>query len=131
VALLKGKKSIIEKSWNSKRDEAEKILPSIVTMLKKVKKRWEDVKEIMVITGPGPFTGLRVGVTIANTIAWTENLPLKTFTVFEYLHARVPTKLQEKTAILVKGGGEYSPKSFHSFWMSLKNFAEERGEEEE
>ena len=38
--------------------------------LKKKKAKLEDIKEIKVQTGPGSFTGLRVGVTVANTLAW-------------------------------------------------------------
>jgi len=42
--------------------------------LKEIDKTVEDVSEIEVNTGPGSFTGLRVGLTVANTIGWDRNI---------------------------------------------------------
>ncbi len=37
----------------------------------------KDIKEIIVVNGPGSFTGIRIGVTIAKTLAYTLNIPIK------------------------------------------------------
>lgn len=107
VALTGDGKLMVEKSWMSNRDEAEKILPGIASLLKKAGKTWKDVEEVFVVTGPGPFTGLRVGVTIANTLAMSVKCRIKTANIFQYLLTRVPKKLRSKSAILVKGGGDH------------------------
>ena len=76
VALLSMGKSpqlLGEKSWQSARNESAKILPALEALLQKNKKSWSDLQAIFVVIGPGPFTGLRVGVTIANVIAWSTN----------------------------------------------------------
>jgi tRNA threonylcarbamoyladenosine biosynthesis protein TsaB len=36
----------------------------------------DQIKEIEVNLGPGSFTGLRVGVSVANALAWTLKVPV-------------------------------------------------------
>ena len=38
----------------------------------------KDINEMIVVTGPGSFTGVRIAVTIAKTIAYSLNIPIKT-----------------------------------------------------
>lgn len=106
VALVGDGKLLGEKTWKSNRDEAEKILPGIVSLLRKTGKQWKDVGELLVVTGPGPFTGLRVGVTVANALAMSAGCGIKTLDVFHYLRARIPKKMRAKSAIVVKAGGD-------------------------
>lgn len=47
------------------------ILPTINKILKKYSLKPEDLSEIQVNAGPGSFTGLRVGLAIANTLSFT------------------------------------------------------------
>ena len=42
-------------------------------------------KSIVVCNGPGSFTGVRLGVTIAKTLAHTLNIPIRTITSLECL----------------------------------------------
>ncbi len=56
--------------------KAQILLPFIDETLKKQGKEITDVKEIEVNTGPGSFTGIRVGVAVAQTIAWSLNIPI-------------------------------------------------------
>ncbi len=37
----------------------------------------EDLEEIIVVNGPGSFTGIRIGLTAAKTMAYTLNIPVK------------------------------------------------------
>ena len=40
------------------------------------KKTLEDLTEIEVETGPGSFTGLRVGISVANALGWALKIPV-------------------------------------------------------
>ncbi len=106
VALVAAGKVLAEKTWTSKKDEAGKILPAIEMLLKKSGKQWQEIGELFVVNGPGPFTGLRIGITTANVLAWTLHAALKSADVFRFLTAQLPPKFQKGTAIVIKGGGD-------------------------
>lgn len=36
----------------------------------------DDLKKIICVNGPGSFTGIRIGLTIAKVLAWTKNIPI-------------------------------------------------------
>ena len=52
------------------------LLPIIIKILKKNKKSLSDIDEIEVETGPGSFTGTSVGVSVANALGFTLNIPV-------------------------------------------------------
>ena len=54
----------------SRQNKSQMLLPFIVEKLAEKGKTLHDVTEITVNRGPGSFTGLRVGVAVANTIGW-------------------------------------------------------------
>lgn len=58
-------------------DLAEKLLAFINEKLKENHKTWQDLTEITFMSGPGSFTGLRIGASIVNTLAHELNIPLK------------------------------------------------------
>lgn len=59
-------------------DLAEKLLKFIKDKLAENDSIWEDITEITFLSGPGSFTGLRIGATVVNTLAHELNIPLKT-----------------------------------------------------
>lgn len=74
---------VIEKYKNPRE---QKLLEVIEKALKKSKAKLQDIDKIEVNTGPGSFTGLRVGCAVANTLGWLLNLKVngKDRTVPEY-----------------------------------------------
>ena len=52
------------------------VLPLIDTLLKKHNKSLQDILEIQVNCGPGSFTGIRVGLAIANTLGSVLQVPI-------------------------------------------------------
>jgi tRNA threonylcarbamoyladenosine biosynthesis protein TsaB len=61
---------------DARQEKAQKLLPFISEILKKEGKKIKEIKEIEVNTGPGSFTGLRVGVSVANTLGWALRVPV-------------------------------------------------------
>lgn len=55
---------------------AEKLLGFIQDKLKENGKTWTDLTELTFMSGPGSFTGLRIGAAIINTLAHELHIPL-------------------------------------------------------
>lgn len=109
IALLKeqdGKLKLLdESSWQSKNDEAENLMPGIAKLLKKNKKTFDDIKNLIVIKGPGSFTGLRIGVATANLIAYLNKAHLYCLTAFDYYWKMLGEKPKDMALLLYAGSG--------------------------
>jgi len=57
-------------------DKSQQVLSLINQILKKNKKTLKDITEIKIETGPGSFTGLRVGLAVANALGWALKIPV-------------------------------------------------------
>ncbi|MBR3052207.1 hypothetical protein IKG60_01115 [Candidatus Saccharibacteria bacterium] len=57
-------------------DLAEKLLEFIKDKLAVNGKTWHDITEIEYMSGPGSFTGLRIGAAVVNTLAHELKVPL-------------------------------------------------------
>ena len=58
-------------------------LPDIVGMFESTNTEPKSIERIIVVNGPGSFTGIRIGITIAKTYAWSLNIPITTITSLE------------------------------------------------
>lgn len=76
VALHDGSTVIAELTVSEGRRHAETIVPAIEFLCARVQRRTGDVTAVAVDLGPGLFTGLRVGVATAKTIAMALGVPL-------------------------------------------------------
>lgn len=62
---------------------SEVALPEIVSMFQDNKIEPNEIDKIIVVNGPGSFTGIRIGITIAKVYAWSLNIPITTITSLE------------------------------------------------
>lgn len=58
------------------REMAKNILVEIKEFLAENGANWQNLRGICVFAGPGSFTGLRIGVTVANTLADSLKIPI-------------------------------------------------------
>jgi tRNA A37 threonylcarbamoyladenosine modification protein TsaB len=59
------------------RDErAQSVAALIPELLAKAGLKLDEIKTIAVCNKPGSLTGTRIGVTVANTLGWLNNLPI-------------------------------------------------------
>lgn len=65
-----------EDQWQADRQLAKDLLKYLQEQLQKNKSTFADITGIGVFSGPGSFTGLRIGLTVVNTIADSEKIPI-------------------------------------------------------
>lgn len=87
IALIDGNQVIGEYITNLKKNHSVRVMPAIETLLKDCDTLPKELDKIVVAKGPGSYTGVRIGVTIAKTLAWTLNIPLASVSSLEALAA--------------------------------------------
>ena len=96
MSLVKDGEVLFNFHEEIKSDMSSKILSIIDFGLKKSNISIKSINKIFVVTGPGSFTGVRIGVTIAKTIAWSLNIPVVPISSLEYI---ATTKTNKKYLI--------------------------------
>ena len=71
VSIVEDNEVLYNFQDNIMSDMSSKIMLILDETLKKSNIKLNDIDKIMVVNGPGSFTGIRVGVTVAKTIAWS------------------------------------------------------------
>ena len=74
--------------FSESRDGAMSHGPALPELVQAAIKNRE-IDEVLVGMGPGPYTGLRVGVTFAQTFAWARNIPVRGFCSLDAIAAQV------------------------------------------
>ncbi|WP_436861236.1 tRNA (adenosine(37)-N6)-threonylcarbamoyltransferase complex dimerization subunit type 1 TsaB [Staphylococcus caeli] len=70
VALMKDNTVVAEINSNEKTNHSVQLMPAISKVLNESDIAKEDIDAIVVAQGPGSYTGLRIGVTVAKTLAY-------------------------------------------------------------
>lgn len=100
IKLFKKNRIIREERVNGQKNNSQFIMPTIKKVL------LDDMPDaILVVIGPGSFTGVRLGVTIAKTFAYVKNIPIRTVTTLEELS--VSTRGQEKIVSIKENNGYF------------------------
>lgn len=69
-------KLVSEVKKNYEKDLSKEALPKVIELFDKANITPKDLDKIIVVNGPGSFTGIRIGITIAKTIAWALNIKI-------------------------------------------------------
>lgn len=105
IGLLKDGKEIADIKEKSIKGHSLILVPSIDKILKDNNLEPNDLNEIIVISGPGSFTGVRLGITVAKTLAYTLNIKIKTITSIEAIAAGI--KEENKIITINDPKGKY------------------------
>lgn len=74
--LLSGSKTIDTYKWLAHRELADTLLSKIRDFISKNNVALEDLKGLIVFSGEGSFTGLRIGTSTANALAYGLSIPI-------------------------------------------------------
>lgn len=81
IILFENNTIIREKHVIGEKHNSRFLLPTITEVIGS-----DTYDEIIVVNGPGSFTGVRLGVTVAKTLAYTLNIPIKTITSLDLMN---------------------------------------------
>ena len=76
VAVVQDRKVLGELFFNTGTKHSTKIVPSISNLLSTVELDKADLEGIAVTSGPGSYTSLRIGISIAKGLAYSLDIPL-------------------------------------------------------
>lgn len=71
------------------RNQSEYLVPNIKKILDNHQITTHDLNEIIVVNGPGSFTGVRIGVTVCKGIAYLNQIKIKTISSLQVLASNV------------------------------------------
>ena len=85
VAICEDKHVIIANDFGAGMQPGKELIPAIRTTLHEIGWKPSDIDLIAVDVGPGSYTGLRVGVTCAKTMAYALNKPVIDVPIFDII----------------------------------------------
>jgi len=83
TGIVKDQKLLIEKKENLGKRLSIDAISIVADMFNEINLKPSDIDKIIVVNGPGSFTGIRIGVTIAKIMAWAKNIAITTITSLE------------------------------------------------
>lgn len=87
VAIVEEDKVIGEYITNLKKNHSVRAMPAVERLLNDCDISPKQLDKIVVATGPGSYTGVRIGVSIAKTMAWALQIPIVGVSSLEILAA--------------------------------------------
>lgn len=106
TVALKTKDNLYIKTKESEYSHSIYTMPMIASLFDDNNLDIKDLEKIIVVNGPGSFTGIRIGLSIAKTISYALNIPIKTISSLKaYL---ISSNLNEnKMAVIEDNKGYY------------------------
>jgi len=95
VALAHGDKLLAESHFSGQMRHSAEIFPAITDLLCKFNKKPDQIEQVYISLGPGSFTGLRIAVTIAKTIALANQAKIVAVDTLDCIAANVLSKSDE------------------------------------
>lgn len=102
IGLYDDAKQLAYETWEAHRQLSETIHSKLRDLLIGHDKDWQDIQGIVCFKGPGSFTGLRIGLTVGNSLATNLRVPIVSTQNDDWLQSGVDKLLgsgNEKVAL--------------------------------
>ncbi len=105
AALVRGDEAIASRMERIGRGHAERLLPMISELMAEAGIGYEALSRLAVCTGPGTFTGLRIGLSVARGLALAKGLPCVGLMSLPVLAAQAEADAETTVHAIVMGRG--------------------------
>jgi tRNA threonylcarbamoyladenosine biosynthesis protein TsaB len=105
LALFNGAQLLSESTWTSSDYHTVELAPAIVESIRQANLTSEDIGALGVATGPGSFTGLRIGLALAKGMSLVHHLPLVGVGTLDILAYAQPILDVQLVTVLKAGRG--------------------------
>lgn len=89
IGLYESNEKLAYEKWVAHRQLAETIHTKILDLLKTQDKQWSDIQAVVCYKGPGSFTGLRIGISVANALASSLDVPIESSTGDDWIEISI------------------------------------------
>lgn len=86
IGLFDNEQRLAYEAWPAHRQLAETIHTKIKQLLDSQNRDWSDIGAVGCFEGPGSFTGLRIGLSVANALASSLNVPIASATGIDWIN---------------------------------------------
>ncbi|MGH7240877.1 MAG: tRNA (adenosine(37)-N6)-threonylcarbamoyltransferase complex dimerization subunit type 1 TsaB [Candidatus Saccharimonadales bacterium] len=97
IGLYDGQSQVAYVTWQAHRELAETLHVKIDELLTGQQKTLRDLEGIVVFKGPGSFTGLRIGISVANALAYGLGIPVVAHEDLEWLRHGISRLMNGET----------------------------------
>ena len=106
IAVMRGMEVIAVNDTIVERNHSVRLIPEVQELLKQAGFGMRDIRAIAIGRGPGSYTGVRIGITVAKTWAWSLGLPLVSVSsigalAFGYVRLHEQSVFDEADAVTV------------------------------
>lgn len=112
IAVADGERLLLARPLDERRRSAQTLSPAVAEVLREVGWRPADLRLIAVVVGPGSFTGLRVGVVTAKTLAYAVGAACVGLGSLETIAAQAPDDVAAVEVAIDAGRGEVYSAAF-------------------
>lgn len=124
LALYDGIQVLSESVWISRDHHTVELAPAVADMLARSGLTMTEIGALGVATGPGSFTGLRIGMALAKGLALVRHLPLVGISTLDALALAQPVRELPLAAVLRAGRGRLAVGWYQATggaWQANKN----------
>ena len=126
VAIWNDKSLVSHRSEKMVRGQAESLVPMIVEVLNETELKMNNFNLIAVTTGPGAFTGIRIGLATARAMSVAVNIPCIGLTTTEVIAHGVDESERKDGALVVAIESKRADIYVQAFQCSLKPMCDPR-----
>lgn len=108
LAIHDGFRVRVEQTWEAARQHTRELAPRLASAMAQLDIPPRRLSGIAVVKGPGSFTGLRIGMSVAKGLAVAQNLPLIGVPTLDVVAAAQGRDRRRLAAVLQAGRGRVS-----------------------